>query len=53
MMAINIDIEYTGECSQKFEDGKVDVVDVAESGSFPFLRVVQTTCPVDSNVSSA
>jgi hypothetical protein len=47
MMTINIDVEYAGVRSKKFENGENDVVDVAESGGLPFLRVMETTSPVD------
>ena len=40
MVTINVDVEYAGVRSKEFQDGENDVVYVAESGGFPFLRVM-------------
>jgi hypothetical protein len=49
-VAINIDIQHTWIGSEEFDDGEVDVVDVAESGGFTFFGMVQTACPIYGDV---
>ena len=35
---------------EQFEDGEDNIVHVTESRRFALLRMMQTTCPVDSNI---
>jgi hypothetical protein len=49
-MAINVDVQNPWIGSEEFDDGEIDVVDVAEPGGFAFFGVVETTCPINGDV---
>ena len=53
MVAIDVDVQHARECAQKLENGKYDIVNVAETGCFAFFGVVQATSPVDGDVGRA
>ncbi len=52
-MTVDVYIKHTRERPQEFEDAKDDVVDVAETGRCSFLRVVESTRPVNCDVGCA
>lgn len=50
MVNIDINIKHARVRAQELEDAEYDVVDVAETGGFAFLGVVQAPGPVYSDV---
>jgi len=50
MMAVYVNVEDSGICSEKFKNGENNIVDETESRSFSFLRVMKTASPIDCNV---
>mmetsp|Transcript_11278 Transcript_11278/g.19256 ORF Transcript_11278/g.19256 Transcript_11278/m.19256 type:complete len:340 (-) Transcript_11278:276-1295(-) len=53
VMDINIDIHHTRIIPQHLEDGKYNIIHVAEAGCFRSLGMMETTAPVDSNIRGA
>lgn len=53
MMNIDVEIQHTRVDLKEFEDTKHDVVYITETTSLAFLGVMQTTTPIDSNISIA
>jgi len=47
VMTIDVNVEYAGVRPKEFQDGENDVIDVAESGGFSFLCVMESAGPVD------
>lgn len=51
MMDIDIEIQYSRINFKKLENAKHNIVDVAKSTSLTLFSMVETTSPVDSNIS--
>ena len=47
---VDVNVQDSGMDLEQFEDGKDDVVDVAESRGLGFLGVMEAAGPVDGNV---
>lgn len=47
---VNVDVEHTCVVFEQFQDAEDNVIDVAETAGLGFLRMVQTTGPIDRNV---
>jgi hypothetical protein len=50
MVAVNVNVEDSRVNAEEVENGKDNVIYIAEAGGFAFLGMVQATCPVDGNV---
>jgi len=49
-MAIDIDIQDARIGSKELENGKVNIIDVAEARRFAFFSMVEPACPVYGDV---
>lgn len=50
VMAVDIDVQDSWVCSEKFQSSKDDVVDITKSRSLPLFGMVQPSCPVNRNI---
>ncbi len=53
MMAVDVYVQHPWVCAQKLERAKNNIIDVAETGSFPLFGMVQASGPVDGDVRCA
>ena len=50
-MTVDVNVQDTRISAQEVDNAEDDVVDVAESRSFPLFGMVQSSCPVNGDVS--
>lgn len=52
VMHVNVNVQHPGVVLEQFQNCNDNVIDVAKSRGLEFLRVMQSTAPIDGNVAA-
>ena len=53
VVAVDVDVEDTGNIAEHFEDAENNIINVAETGGLALLAVVETACSIYGDVQAA